>query len=119
MTTAQSETGRPPGSTKSHAWTARSSLLLALLITLSSLYGLLAAHPYRDLPEATLIAARAQDVCSIVVAVLLVALARRTSARSHVIRLGLLAYVAYSYAIYLIGLAPDENAFVRRSVWDD
>jgi hypothetical protein len=80
-------------------------------IAVSSLYALLAEHPYRDLPEATLVAAKAQDVCSLVVAVMLLFVARKTSARAHVIRLGLLAYVAYSYAIYLIGL-PMNRIFL-------
>jgi len=84
---------------------------VALGIAAASSYGLLAEHPYRDLPEATLLAAKAQDVCSIVVAALLVFLARRTTARVHVVRLGLLAYVAYSYAIYLIGL-PMNRIFL-------
>jgi hypothetical protein len=90
------------------AWSIR---LVALGIVVSSSYGLLAANPYRDLPEATLLAAKAQDVCSIVVAALLVFLAGRGSARVHVVRLGLLGYVAYSYAIYLIGL-PMNRIFV-------
>ncbi len=92
-------------------WVARASLLLAALIGASSAYGLGAADPYRDLPEATLVAARAQDVCSVVVAALLALLAARTSLRAHVLRLGLLAYVAYSYAIYLVGI-PVNRLFL-------
>lgn len=77
----------------------------------SSLYGLLAAHPYRGLPHETVVAARAQDVCSVLVAALLLLLAGRTSPRAHLIRLGLLAFVAYSYAIYLTGL-PMNRMFL-------
>ena len=97
--------------TQARARPVWASSLVAALIALSSIYGLLAEHAYRDLPEATVIAAQAQDVCSIVVAALLVGLAKRTSARTYVVRLGLLAYVAYSYAIYLIGL-PMNRIFL-------
>jgi hypothetical protein len=91
--------------------TAWSTGVVAVGIAASSLYALLAEDPYRDLPEATLVAAKAQDVCSLVVAAVLLLLVRRASARVHVIRLGLLAYVAYSYAMYLIGL-PMNRVFL-------
>jgi hypothetical protein len=92
-------------------WTSWSSVVIGAGIAASSSYALLAPDPYRDLPEATLIAARAQDVCSVLVAVLLVLLRRRPSARVHLVRLGLLAYVAYSYSIYLIGV-PMNRVFL-------
>jgi hypothetical protein len=57
------------------------------------------------------VAARAQDVCSVVVAGLLLVLARRTSPQAHLVRLGLLAYVAYSYALYLLGV-PMNRIFL-------
>jgi len=63
------------------------------------------------LAQETALAAVAQDVFSVVVAAMLLVLARRTSARAHLIRLGLLAYVAYSYAIYLIGV-PINRIFL-------
>ncbi len=96
-------------------WSVASSLTLAAAIVAASLYGLLAAQPYRDLPHETVVAARAQDACSILVAVLLTALARRTSPQAHLVRLGLLAYVAYSYAIYLTGL-PMNRVFLVYAV---
>jgi hypothetical protein len=67
---------------------------------------LVAEHAYRGIDDATAVGAQAQDVCSIVVAVLLVALVSRprVSARAHLVRLGLLGYLVYSYAIYLTGL---------------
>jgi hypothetical protein len=92
-------------------WTSWSSVAIAVGIAASSSYALLAADPYRDLPEATLIAAKAQDACSVLVAVLLLLLRRRPSARVHLVRLGLLAYVAYSYSIYLIGV-PMNRVFL-------
>ena len=67
-------------------------------IVASSLYGLMAEDPYRGLAQETALAAVAQDACSVVVAAQLHCLACRTSARAHLIRLRLLAYVAYSYA---------------------
>ena len=72
------------------------TLLLASLVVVSSLYGLLAATPYRSLPEATVLGARAQDACSILVAALLVALAPRSSltAPARLLRLGLHGYLA-------------------------
>lgn len=90
-----------------------SSLVLAVGITAASAYGLSAADPYRDLPDATVLGARAQDVCSVAVAGLLVLLVRRPvlSPRGHLVRLGLLAYVAYSYAIYLTGV-PMNRVFL-------
>jgi hypothetical protein len=87
------------------------ALLVAVGLVAASAYGLLAEHPYRGITPATVTAARAQDVCSLVVAALLVALAGAGSARVHLVRLALLAYVAYSYAIYLLGL-PMNRAFL-------
>lgn len=89
------------------------SIVVALGIVGASAYGLLAADPYRSLPDATVLAARGQDVGSVVVAVLLVALARRsrlTPAR-FLAWLGLLAYVVYTYAIYLTGV-PMNRVFL-------
>jgi hypothetical protein len=79
----------------------------------ASAYGLLAAAPYRGLPAATVLGAQAQDVVSILVAGLLVLLVRRPriSPRAHLARLGLLAYVVYSYAIYLVGV-PMNRVFL-------
>jgi hypothetical protein len=86
-------------------------VVIGMGIVASSLYALMADDPYRGLARETALAAVAQDVCSIVVAAFLLCLAPRTSARAHVIRLGLLAYVAYSYAIYLIGV-PMNRMFL-------
>jgi len=99
------------GSQHVSAWSLASTLTVAVGIVAASLYGLMAAHPYRSLPHETVVAARAQDVCSVLVAILLLLLARNTSAKAHLIRLGLLAYVAYSYAIYLIGV-PMNRIFL-------
>lgn len=92
-------------------WTLACTVVVAAGIAVSSFYGLVAADPYRGLPHETVVAARAQDVCSVLVAGLFLVLARRVSARVHLVRLGLLGYVAYSYAIYLIGL-PMNRMFL-------
>lgn len=101
------------GAVRRTAMTLWSSVVLALGIVTASAYGLLAAEPYRDLPAATVLGAKAQDVCSILVAGLLVLLVghRTISPRGHLARLGLLAYVVYSYAIYLTGV-PMNRVFL-------
>jgi len=86
---------------------------LATCVVVASLFGLLAETPYRSLPEATILSARAQDACSIVVAALLVLLVRRpvVSTAAHLARLGLLAYLLYSYLIYVTGV-PMNRVFL-------
>jgi hypothetical protein len=90
-----------------------STLVVSTGVLASSLYGLLAEAPYRSLPEATVLGARAQDACSMVVAVLLVVLAVRPVLRSSafLVRLGLLGYLAYSYLIYVSGV-PMNRMFL-------
>ena len=89
------------------------SVVVALGIATASAYGLLADEPYRSLPEATVFAARGQDVVSLVVAVALVVLAlpARLTPTRFLAWLGLLAYVVYSYAIYLTGV-PMNRVFL-------
>lgn len=89
------------------------TLVLAALVVASSLYGLLAETPYRSLAEATVLGARAQDACSILVAALLVALAARSSLTTpaRLLRLGLLGYLTYSYLIYVSGV-PMNRVFL-------
>lgn len=93
-------------STPRTAWMLWSSIVVAAGIVVASVYGLLATDAYRGISAATALGARAQDVCSLVVAGLLVLLVRRdhVSPAEHLVRLGLLGYVVYSYAIYLTGL---------------
>jgi hypothetical protein len=101
----------PGGGVAASSWV---SLVLAVLVTGASAYGLLAADPYRSLPEATVLGARAQDACSILVAALLVGLRFRPRApggRVQLVRVGLLAYLAYSYLIYVTGV-PMNRIFL-------
>ena len=111
--TGPSHLGLPESAVRRTAVTLWSSVVLAVGIVVASAYGLLAAEPYRDLPAATVLGAQAQDVCSVVVAGMLVFLVRRPliSPRGHLVRLGLLAYVVYSYAIYLTGV-PMNRVFL-------
>ncbi|MCW2737716.1 hypothetical protein [Nocardioides sp.] len=91
----------------------RSTLLLSVLVVAASAYGLLATSPYHSLPDATVAAARAQDACSILVAVLMLALVRRPvlSTAVDLVRLGLLGYLVYSYLIYVTGV-PMNRMFL-------
>lgn len=93
------------------SWGFSSSVVIAVGIVASSLYALVASDPYRGLAPETALGARAQDGFSVLVAALLLYLARQTSARAHLVRLGLFAYVAYSYAIYLTGV-PMNRIFL-------
>ena len=102
-------------STARRAVRARESVpavVVAIGLVVASAYGFLAADPYPGLDRATTTAAHAQDVCSLVVAGLLVVLAWRDSARAHLVRLGLLAYVAYSYVVYIGGTAMNRAFLV-------
>jgi hypothetical protein len=87
------------------------SCLVASGIVIASAYALLSSDAYRDLPHSTVVAAQAQDICSVLVALLLAITVRRRSARADALRLGLFAYVAYSYAVYLIGV-PMNRVFL-------
>lgn len=104
---------RPPAGMRRTPALLWSTVVLAACVVGASLYGLLADTPYRSLPEATVTGARAQDACSILVAVLLVATVRRPllSTATYLVRLGLLGYVVYSYLIYVTGV-PMNRVFL-------
>lgn len=89
------------------------SVIVALGILDASAYALLAPDPYRSLPDPTVLAARGQDVVSVLVAGVLVALVRpsRVSPLRLLLWIGLLAYVVYSYGIYVIGV-PMNRVFL-------
>jgi hypothetical protein len=97
---------------RAHAMLA-SSVVVALGLVASSAYGLLAEEPYRSLPDSTVLAARGQDVVSLGAAVLVVVLAlpSRLTKTRFLAWLGVLAYVVYSYAIYLTGV-PMNRVFL-------
>ncbi|MCP3421513.1 hypothetical protein [Nocardioides pinisoli] len=103
----------PAVRTSSTITTRVATWVLATAVVGASLYGLLAETPYRSLPEATVVSARAQDACSIAVAALLILLVRPGvhSTAAHLARLGLLAYLLYSYLIYVTGV-PMNRVFL-------
>ncbi len=111
--TARPEVVLVPGGVSRTPGLLWSTLVLAAVVVGASLYGLLAETPYRSLPDATVLGARAQDACSIVVAALLLWLVRRPvlSTAADLGRLGLLGYLAYSYLIYVTGV-PMNRAFL-------
>ncbi len=98
---------------RSRSTTTWPTLALAVSVVAASVYGLLAEAPYRSLPETTVLGARAQDACSIVAAVLLVTLTTRPriAETAQLLRLGLLAYLVYSYLIYVTGV-PMNRMFL-------
>ena len=102
--------GRPVRSVTRAQVMLGASYVVAICILAASAYGLLADEPYRDVPEATVFAAQGQDVVSLLVAVGLVVLAlpARLTPTRFLAWLGLLAYVVYSYAIYLIGVPMNQ-----------
>ncbi len=90
------------------------SLLLAALLVPACAYGLLAADAYTGASAQLALGSRAQDVLTLLLLPLLLAAAHRSrsgSLRAHLLLLGLLAYLAYSYAIYLVGW-PQNRAFL-------
>src|SRR5256885_9755807 len=88
------------------------SVLLAALLVTACGYGLLNPHAYR-LPTNLVAQARGADLLTLLVAPMLVWASwwgRRGSLRAHLLWLGLLAYVAYTYAEYAFG-TPYNDAF--------
>lgn len=110
MSSATQETGSTMTATVSRRNAVPARVVAALLVAASA-YGFGAADPYRGLTEATVTAARAQDVCSLVVAVLLAVLSTRDSGLTHLTRLGLYGYAAYSYVVYMTGM-PMNRGFL-------
>ncbi|WNV87453.1 hypothetical protein [Umezawaea sp. Da 62-37] len=89
------------------------SWLLAALLLTATLYGLLAEHAYR-LSRSLELQGIAQDVLTLATIPVLLWAARRSRAGSlpgHLLWLGTLAYLAYSYLVYAIGV-PQNPAFL-------
>ena len=100
----------PAASSAVRRW---ADVVLALAVLGAAAYGLLAETPYRSLSESTVLGAQAQDACSVLVALVLLALAARPVAgtATELVRLGLLGYLAYSYLIYVSGV-PMNRVFL-------
>lgn len=94
-------------------WTETVSWLLAAVLVAATLYGLLADRAYR-LDTALRLESIAQDVLTLAIVPVLVwagRRARRGSPAAHLLWLGLLAYIAYTYLIYAVGV-PHNSAFL-------
>jgi hypothetical protein len=96
----------PAAATLRSRWPVLASWMLCALLVPATLYGLSAADPYRGVSAQLAMGSRAQDVLTLALVPLLLAAGHRSrtgSLRAHLLWLGLLAYLAYSYAIYLVG----------------
>jgi hypothetical protein len=93
-------------------WPVAVSVGITVALVPAVVYGLSSPGAYRGYGRELVLASRAQDVLTAVILPVLVWAAvqsRRGSLRGHVVWLGLLFYLAYSYAIYLIGW--EQNRF--------
>jgi hypothetical protein len=96
------------------AWPVTASWALGGVLVAAASYGLLADHPYRAVAPELAVASRGQDVLTLAAVPVLVWAGHRSRAgslRGHLLWLGMLGYVAYAYATYLIGV-PHNDAFL-------
>lgn len=94
-------------------WTNGVTWLLTSVLTAATLYGLFSDRAYR-LDRTVHLESMAQDVLTLLVVPVLICTGRRSSAgslRGHLVWLGLLGYVAYTYLIYAFGV-PHNSAFL-------
>lgn len=94
-------------------WTSGVTWLLALVLIAATLYGLFSGRAYR-LDRALQLESRAQDVLTLAIVPVLIWAGRRSSVgspRGHLLWLGLLGYIAYTYLIYAFGV-PHNSAFL-------
>jgi hypothetical protein len=87
-------------------WPTVVSVALVAAVTPAIAYGLFADEAYRGYGNDVVLTSRAQDLLTALVLPALVwagARSRRGSLRAHILWLGLLFYLLYSYALYLIG----------------
>ena len=89
-------------------WARRLSVLVTLLLTVSSLAGLLVPGLYRD-PDAVVAMLRGNDLVTLTLAVPLLVWSlvaeRLGSLRAQLVRAGMLAYCVYSFATVVFGTA--------------
>jgi hypothetical protein len=96
------------------SWPVLVSVILGVAVLPAIVYGLLSGSAYRDYGGDLVLVSRAQDVLTALVVPLLLwagVRSRRGSLAGHLLWLGLLFYLAYSYAIYLIGW-PENRVFL-------
>jgi hypothetical protein len=97
------------------AWPVLVSVTLAVVLVPAVGYGLFSPDAYLGNGHALVLASRAQDVLTALVLPVLVWAGMRSrggSLSGHVLWLGLLFYLAYSYAIYLIGWQHNRGFLV-------
>ena len=99
---------RPPrgGLAARKLWPVLVSVLLGVLLIPAIAYGLISDSAYRGYGQNLILASRAQDLLTALVIPVLVwasVQSKRGSLAAHLLWLGLLFYLGYSYAIYLIG----------------
>jgi hypothetical protein len=95
-------------------WPVLVSVLVGVLLMPAIAYGLISDSAYRGYGQDLVLASRAQDLLTtLVIPVLVWASVRsqRGSPPAHLLWLGLMFYISYSYAIYLIGW-PQNRAFL-------
>lgn len=94
-------------------WTFGVTWLLASVLMAATLYGLFSDRAYR-MDRTVHLESMAQDVLTLAIVPVLVWAGRRSSAgslRGHLLWLGLLGYIAYTYLIYAFGV-PHNSAFL-------
>jgi hypothetical protein len=112
----RSPTGLPASSRSGRwraAWPVTVSWTLGAVLVAATAYGLLAGHAYR-IDRDHEMASLGQDVLTLMMVPVLLWAGHRSragSVRGHLLWLGVLAYVAYAYATYLIGV-PHNDAFL-------
>lgn len=83
------------------------TLVLAALVLVATLYGLLVGDAYRSVPGLLRTTWRAQDAVTLVLLPLLLVVARRARGGSliaHLTWVGLLTWLTYGYAHYVVGV---------------
>lgn len=94
-------------------WTNGVTWLLAPVLIAATLYGLFSDRAYR-LDRTVHLESMAQDVLTLAIVPVLIWAGRRSSTgslRGHLLWLGLLGYIAYTYLIYAFGV-PHNSAFL-------
>jgi hypothetical protein len=110
--TARTVLDRPVSAARER-WPVLATWTLAALLVPACAYGLLVPDAYTGAAAHLALGSRAQDVLTLALLPLLLGAAhgaRRGALRAHLLWLGLLSYLAYSYAIYLVGW-PQNRAF--------
>lgn len=114
MSVAETMHTTSPSATPNRAGTVPLTWTLAAVLVAATSYGLV-ADGYRETPARELLGAtlRGQDVLTLLTVPALLAstlMARRGSLRAHLVSLGILLYVPYTYLMYVV--VPYNDAFL-------